>query len=300
MPEPASGPKRHRTNWLLTGFEAGIVLSLAGILFLHLNPFWNANEAGSVDASSVHTWNLAAGSLTAIGLSLFSLALVGAVAALVSRCFASRPVWPYLVAVVAVGGILSWLGFVGFTRDFDARFEWNSGDGFKVFALQGPGPAPSLPAANWIWTSLIAMQVQPQLQGYFHVIDWHRANGRIGVEVVRIIPIAWPTDLEKVGDLLEDPDETPLMQAAEKGDLPAVQQLLAAKPDVNARDQGGQTALIHACLNPQASPEMIKLLLAAGADPNIRSRNDYTALAWATSRGNKPVIQLLRHAGAKP
>jgi ankyrin repeat protein len=172
-----------------------------------------------------------------------------------------------------------------------------------VFTLQGSDPAatvPSLQAANWAWMSLIAIQVQPQLQGYFHLIDWQRVNGHIGVEVVRLIPIAWPIALGNEGESLEDPDETPLMQAADKGDLQAVQLALAAKADLNARDQDGQTALIHACRNPQASPALVKALLAAGADPNVRSRNDYSALAWATARGNNAVVQLLRRAGAKP
>jgi len=302
MPTPALNPPRLRTNWLLTAFEGGIVLSIAGIAFLHLNPLWHMNEAGFLDPY-VHWWNFAAETVAAIGLLMLALALVVSVAALLSRCFRSRPSWPYLLAILTVGGTVTWLGFAGFTHDFDARFEWNSGDGFKVFQLQGSEPAavvPSQPTANWLWTWLIGIQVQPQLQGYFHLIDWQRVNGHIGVEVARVIPIAWPIGLGKEGESLDDPDETPLMQAAAKGDLPAVQQLLAAKAEVNARDQSGQTALIHACRNPQANPALIKLLLAAGADPNVRSRNDYSALAWATARDNKTVAQLLRHAGARP
>lgn len=302
MSTPALKPTRPRTNWLLTAFELGIVLSIAGVVFLHLNPFWHLNEAGVLDPQ-VHWWNLAAESLIAIGLLMLALALVGLLAALLSRCFASRPSWPYVVAALTVTGIVTWVSLDSFTRLFDARFEWNSGDGFKVFHLQGSEPnaaAPTLPTANWVWTSLIGVQVQPQLQGYFRVIDWQRVNGHIGVEVGRIIPIAWPIGLGNEGESLEDPDETPLMQAAAKADLQAIQQLLAAKPDVNARDQSGQTALIYACRNPQATPALVKALLADGADPNIRSRNDYTALAWATAHGNKALVQLLRQAGAKP
>ena len=302
MSTPAPSPPRPRTNWLLTSLEVGLVLSVAGIVFLHLNPFWRLNEAGFLDPQA-QWWNFAAETLTGIGLLLVALAVVGSVAALVSRCFASRPSWPYWVVAFGAAGLVTWVGFNGFTRDFDARFEWNSGDGFKMFRLQGSEPgatAPEIPDANWLWTSLIKIQLQPQLEGYFRVIDWQRVNGHIGVEVGQIIPVAWPIALGKEGESLEDPDETPLMQAADKGDLQAVQRLLAAKAEVNARDQSGQTALIRACRNPQASPALIKALLAAGADPNVRSRNDYTALAWATARGNNAVVQLLRHAGARP
>jgi len=51
---------------------------------------------------------------------------------------------------------------------------------------------------------------------------------------------------------------------------------------------------------PHVPPELVKALLAAGADVNTRSRNDYTALSWATTRGNTEVIQLLRRSGARP
>jgi hypothetical protein len=292
-------PSRMRTNWWLTGIEIGLVLSVAGIVFLHLNPLWHLNETGLLDPH-VYWWNAAATIMTGTGLVMLALALVGSAAALVSRCFASRPLWPFVMAGLAVVGVVAWAGAQGFTHDFDARFEWNSGDGFKLFQLQGTDPLPSPPAASWVWTSLIGLQIQPQLQGYFHLIDWQRVNGHIGVEIVRIVPIAWPVGLGKDGESLDDPDETPLMDAAEKGDLQVVQQLLAAKPDVNARDQSGQTALIRACRGGRASPELIKSLLAAGADPNIRSRNDYSALAWATSHSDKAVMQMLRRAGAKP
>jgi hypothetical protein len=301
MSTPALNLTRVRPNWIATGFEGGFALLALGLVLLYLNPFWRATEAGLPDPRA-HWWNVTGEAATALGLLMLSLALVGSVAALVSRCFRSRPFWPYFIAALAVIGIVTWVGFDGFTRDFDARFEWNSADGFKVFQLQGsePNAAPSHPAANLVRRTIIGIQVQPQLRGYFKVIDWQRVNGHIGLTVVRIIPIAWLIALGAEGETLEDPDETPLMQAAEKGDLTAMQQLLAGKGDVNARDQKGQTALIYACRNPPASPALIKALLAAGADMNFRSRDSYTALAWATARGNNAVVQLLRRAGAKP
>jgi hypothetical protein len=309
MSTPALKPTHPRTNWPIIGLEGGFVLAVAGVILLYLNPFWHLNEAGFLDPR-VHWWNLTGEErerrvrevLTAVGLLVLSLSLIGSIAALISHFLPSRPSWPYALAYLAVAAVITLVGLNGFTRDFDARFEWDSANGFNVFHLQSsdPNAAPSLPAANLVWRFMIGIQVQPQLQGYFRVVDWQRVNGHIGVTVVRIIPIAWPVALGQEGETLEDPDETPLMEAADKGDLKAVQQLLTTKADVNARDQSGETALIHACRNPQANPALIKALLAAGADVNIRSRNDYTALGWATARGNTAVAQLLRHAGAKP
>src|SRR5579884_212812 len=293
MSTAAVGLARRRHNWIATGFEGGIVLLVAGMILLYLNPFWRMTEGGTLDARALW-WNAAGESLTAGGFIMLTLASFGSIAALLSRCFADRPSWPYVVAVAAVGAVVTWIGLDGFTRDFDARFEWNSSDGFRVFHLQGSEPdlQPSGASVNLAWRSMVGVQIQPELEGYFHFIDWQRVNGHINVKVVRVIPIAWPVGLGNEGETLEDPDETPLMHATDAGDLKAVQQLLAAKPDVNARDQSGQTALIHACRNPRTTPALVKALLSAGSDMNIRGRDDYTALAWATARGNTPVIQV--------
>ena len=104
------------------------------------------------------------------------------------------------------------------------------------------------------------------------------------------------------GETLEDPDQTPLMRAAAQGDLKTVRQLLTdtTAASVNALDQGGQSALMLACQNPKTSPDVVKALIAAGANVNLRSRNGYTALTWALARNNNDVSRLLRHSGGRP
>jgi len=92
------------------------------------------------------------------------------------------------------------------------------------------------------------------------------------------------------------------MRAAVEGDLKVVKQLLAdaTAANVNSLDQGGQSALILACQNPRTNPEVVKALLAAGANVNLRSRNGYTALTWANTRNNTEVSRILRRAGGRP
>lgn len=287
------------TAWIAISFEAALVLLIAGFVLLSLNPFWHLDQAGFLDFRA-HWWNGMGAALIGAGLAVGTVAAIGLFAALVSRCFPSRPLWPYLLAAAAVVGYAAWLGLNGTTRTYDARFEWDSADGFKVFRLQTADPRSSPPPENPAWLFLVANQVQPVLRGYFGMIDWQRINGDISVTVVRGVPIAWPLGLGGEGETIEDPDETALMQAIDKSDLNTVKQLITSGTDINARDQDGQTALIRACRNPNANPPLIKVLLGAGADVNARSRNDYTALGWATARGNNPVIQLLRQAGAKP
>jgi hypothetical protein len=289
-----------RTTWAVTGLEAGAILFIAGLAILYVNPFWHFDEGGFLDRR-VHWWNAAGETLTAAGLLIEALALVGTVAVIVSRCFGRRS-WPYLVAAFLVFCAVVWVSPAGFTRNLDAHFEWNSADGFSTFRFQNAAGAIWRPAGSPVWQSIVETQIQPLLRGYFKLNDWQKMNGNIGVQVVRIIPIGWPIALGSGGETLEDPDETALMRAASQEDLKAVQQLLsgATSANVNALDQTGQTALILACQDPKANPEVVKALVAAGADVNLRSRNGYTALTWTLARNNGEVSRLLRRAGARP
>ena len=61
--------------------------------------------------------------------------------------------------------------------------------------------------------------------------------------------------------------ETPLMLAIKTGELPVVEMLLKAGANVNARETfHNQTALMWAAAAPKNAGEMVKLLLAKGAD----------------------------------
>jgi hypothetical protein len=306
-----------RMTWAITGLEIGAVLFIVGLMALYLNPYWHFDEGGFLDWR-LHWWNTAGELLIAAGFLIEALALVGLAAVLVSRIVGRRS-WPYLVTALLVVCTGVWISPTGFTRNLDAHFEWNLADGFNVFRLQVWDEAAGVwrPLGSPAWQSTVGIQIQPLLRGYFKLNDWQKMNGDIGIKVVRIIPIAWPIDLGSGGETLEDPDETELMRAAAQEDLKAVQQLLSAptRPNasapgvnalsanalgVNSLDQSGQTALILACRNPKANPEVVEALLAAGADANLRSRTGYTALTWAQVRNNAEVIRLLRRAGGKP
>jgi len=291
-----------RTSWAITGLEAGVLLFAGGLTLLYLNPFWHFDEGGFLDWR-VHWWNAICEVLTAAGLLIGALALVGTVAVIVSRC-AGRRSWPYGVAALLAVCALVWVGPEGFTRNLDAHFEWNSADGFNVFRLQAWDEAAGTwhPAGSSALQSIVEIEIQPLLHNYFKLNDWQKMNGDISVKVAKIIPIAWPVALGSGGETLEDPDETPLMRAAVQGDLKTVRQLLSetTSAGVNALDQGGQSALILACQNPKTSPDVVKALIAAGANVNLRSRNGYTALTWALARNNNDVSRLLRRAGGRP
>lgn len=291
-----------RASWALTALETGAVLFAGGLTLLYLNPFWHIDDGGFLDWR-VHWWNATAEILTGAGLVIGALALIGSLAVIVSR-FAGRRSWPYLVAALLVCCAVIWIIPSGFVRDLDAHFEWDTADGFSVFRLQ----TWDEPSASWrpiensalLW--MVEIQLQPLLRGYFQLNDWPKMNGDINVKVARMIPIAWPVALGSGGETLEDPDQTALMRAAVQGDLKTVKQLLAdgTAANVNSLDQGGQSALILACQNFKTNPELVKALIAAGANVNLRSRNGYTALTWAQARDNADVTRLLRRAGGRP
>ena len=84
--------------------------------------------------------------------------------------------------------------------------------------------------------------------------------------------------------------------ALDAADLAAIDALLTAGADINARDQHGQTALMNAATNGQA--EVVRLLADRGADLNHRAKYGLTAVMLAVVRGHADVVRILVEAGA--
>ena len=98
---------------------------------------------------------------------------------------------------------------------------------------------------------------------------------------------------------------TPLSNAAYSMQLEAVQVLLEHNADVNSRNHYGGTPLLEACEQHRDSQshgkvaDIVRRLLEHGADPNIRSDDDLTALHRASFNGLLKAAQLLLSYGAK-
>jgi ankyrin repeat protein len=94
-----------------------------------------------------------------------------------------------------------------------------------------------------------------------------------------------------------DPKAQSFLDAVRRADAAAVRKTLHADRSLaNAQDNGGATALMHAAL--LGGPDVMRLLLDAGADPNAKNRRNATALLWAVTDAG--AIRLLLEHGADP
>jgi adenylate cyclase len=99
-----------------------------------------------------------------------------------------------------------------------------------------------------------------------------------------------------------NPNASPLHNAAQKGDVDSLRQLIVDQVPVDARDYRSKTALHVAAEIGQA--EIVTLLIKAGADiearipPRIERYFGATPLILASREGNTEVAKLLINAGA--
>jgi uncharacterized protein len=95
---------------------------------------------------------------------------------------------------------------------------------------------------------------------------------------------------------------TALIPACHHGHVDTVRVLLATAIDVNHVNRLGWTALLEAILLGDGGPahtEIVRLLLAHRADPNLADAQGVSPLAHAQQRGQREIAQALRAAGAR-
>jgi ankyrin repeat protein len=90
---------------------------------------------------------------------------------------------------------------------------------------------------------------------------------------------------------------TPLIGAAPLGSHELIATLLDAGAKINVADLRGMTPLMLAVANDRQNLDVIRLLVARGAEVNAKSVAGETALDWAVKIGAKPAIEALRRAG---
>ncbi len=90
---------------------------------------------------------------------------------------------------------------------------------------------------------------------------------------------------------------TPLMRAAQKGDVGMAKLIVAAGGDLSGVNADGNNALWLACF--AANVDMLDLLIDAGVDMNHANDNGATALMFAASSGRTQIVRRLLERGAE-
>lgn len=136
-----------------------------------------------------------------------------------------------------------------------------------------------------------------------NTLDHAAASGSLAV-IAELAPT--PAELDARSEVVTqghgypaDRGPTALAIAARAGQLEAVDALLAAGADVDARSANGQTALFAAVVSDQP-PEIVSALLAAGADPTVRveciercNEPPGDVVEWARRLGRDELLPLL-------
>ena len=94
-------------------------------------------------------------------------------------------------------------------------------------------------------------------------------------------------------DLLDRNGISALMEAARSGSVTIIQALGKRKVDANRMDALGRTALIIACGSRTANEEVVRALLALGADAGIAASDGRRAVDHAVASGRWPIVALL-------
>jgi ankyrin repeat protein len=85
--------------------------------------------------------------------------------------------------------------------------------------------------------------------------------------------------------------DTPLLRAAYKGNPEIVRMLLRAGAEVNKRDRAGRTPL-YLAVNSR-NPEIVRMLLDKGAEVNKQNNDGFTPLYWAACIGHTAIVRML-------
>ncbi len=145
--------------------------------------------------------------------------------------------------------------------------------------------------------ALLAAGASPNTQAANHDTPWllAGASGRTDI-IAAMLPLK--PDLR----LRNRYGGNALIPACERAHVETVKLLLTSGIDVNHVNDLGWTCLLEIVILGDGGPrhqEVARLVLAAGADPNLADRDGLTPLAHARARGQAAVAELIEQAGGR-
>lgn len=94
----------------------------------------------------------------------------------------------------------------------------------------------------------------------------------------------------------EPVNQYPLHVAAQHDDVPAIERLVSAGVEIDARDASGSTALLSATRENKV--DAARALIEAGADVNAKDRINDSAYLYAGARGHLEILKMTLAHGA--
>ena len=189
--------------------------------------------------------------------------------------------------------------------DVDAHSSFNHNNHIFLlpsengYADSGKGVTPLIIAAGGghlsVVTFLINEGADVSLPDYYGRTALHFAVGSSdnSCEILRCL-IENGADINKG----RNDKQTPLMVAAENGQVSVATFLIEHGADVELQDEDGNTALHHALFDPDVSCEILSCLIGSGADVNGVNKLKHTPLMIAANGGNINALNLLIKHGA--
>ena len=145
-----------------------------------------------------------------------------------------------------------------------------------------------------------ALRQSSRINDFEKVKELINRNADVNASYLGFTALRWASmygHKESVALLLENEARDDLHSAAARGDVEAMEELIAAgNGDAGAVNRGGETALMWASHRGQAAS--VRLLLRSKANVNARDQHGFTALMEASQGGHVEAIKALIAARA--
>ncbi len=156
---------------------------------------------------------------------------------------------------------------------------------------------------SWLWKTLMLVIVTvtawASARQTTPLMDAYRRNHQAALlTAVAHGDVPEARMLLMAGACCNDPDDPPLRAAVQADQPEMVRFLLARGADIEAVDGAHETALVRACLDHRA--EILRILLEHGADPNHASVSDEPPIQLAVRAADPTMVRLLLAYGADP